>query len=338
MADPYRLGFPRVDRDFNQAIETIPFDLIHAHCPFVSGNYAYTLARKRNIPLVATFHSKYRDDFASLMHLEITIEQAVAYVVRFYEHADSVWVPNEAIIETIREYGYKGPIEYVPNGSDMALEESEESESLRAEGERILKTDRESPVLLYIGQHRLLKNLKMLLESLVHIMNHGQGFQMRFVGDGQDDDEIRKTAKNLGLSDHVKFVGRVTNRSALRSIYNATDMLLFPSVYDNASLATREAAGFYVPTLFVRGATTANGIIDGENGFLSENNPEEYGKKVIEVITNPELLKQAGLGAREYLYKSWEDVVSIVFSKYEKIVDRYKHRQLNEILKKPPAE
>ncbi|MCK5251068.1 MAG: glycosyltransferase, partial [Spirochaetaceae bacterium] len=272
IADPYRLGFPRVDRNFNKTIETIPFDLVHAHCPFVSGNYAYTLARKRNIPLVATFHSKYRDDFASWMRLEIPIEQALHHVVRFYEQADSVWVPNEAIIETLRDYGYKGSVDYVPNGSDIALGESEDSELLASRGREIIRADEKTPVLLYLGQNRWIKNLKLLIESLAYIRELGVGFQMRFIGNGGDDEEMRHLVSELHLENEVKFIGPVYDRNNLRAVLAAGDLFLFPSLYDNASLATREAAGFYIPTLFISGATTANGIIDGRNGFLAENN------------------------------------------------------------------
>ena len=182
LTEPYRLGgggggVPRVDRSFNKAIESIPFDLIHAHCPFISGNYAYTLARKRNIPLVATFHSKYRDDFASKMALNITVDQAVNLVVRFYEQAYVVWVPNEAIIETLREYGYRGPIEYMPNGSDLEPPEGAQKEKLEEKGRALLGTSGDLPVLLFVGQHRWIKNLKNLIDSLAVARAQGSKFE-----------------------------------------------------------------------------------------------------------------------------------------------------------------
>ena len=40
----------------------MPFDLVHAHAPFLAGRAARSVARKKGIPLVATFHSKYYDD------------------------------------------------------------------------------------------------------------------------------------------------------------------------------------------------------------------------------------------------------------------------------------
>ena len=43
-------------------LEEAPFELVHAHAPFLAGLAARRIAKKRNIPLVATFHSKYYDD------------------------------------------------------------------------------------------------------------------------------------------------------------------------------------------------------------------------------------------------------------------------------------
>ncbi|RKX90918.1 MAG: glycosyltransferase family 4 protein [Spirochaetes bacterium] len=328
IAAPYRLGVPRVDRNFNKAIESIPFDLVHAHCPFVSGNYAYTLARKRNIPMVATFHSKYRDDFASWMRLDITIEQAVAHVVKFYNHADSLWVPNEAIIETLREYGYRGPVEYIPNGSDMAPEEDENLKSLELKGCEILRVKNSLPVLIYVGQHRWIKNLRLLIKALAVSIKAGAEFNMRFVGDGPDIKEMKQLVMSLGLNTHVDFIGPVYNREELKAVYAASNLLTFPSLYDNASLVTREAAGFCVPTLFSREATTAAGIVDGKDGFLSGDSVEEYGQRIAEILSRPDHIRDVGAGARETLYKSWEDIVGIVYEKYQSIVDEYKWRQI----------
>lgn len=334
MADPYRLGFPRIDREFNKTIDEIPFDLVHAHCPFVSGNYAYTLAQHRKIPMVATFHSKYRDDFASWMKIDITVNQAVNYIVNFYEQADEVWVPNEAIIETLREYGYKGPVHYVPNGSDIALSDGEDRQAMAREGRALLKAEEDKPVFLYLGQHRWVKNLKLLIEALALYKQQDAPFQMRFVGSGADREEIEQLIQERGLEHMVHFVGPVYDRQALRTIMAASDLMLFPSLYDNASLATREAAGFSIPTVFVEGATTANGIVDGRNGFLAPDSPEGYAQKIAEVMTDANLLKTAGQGAKEELYMSWEDVAETVYQRYQEVVQRFKYEQLKGILKR----
>ncbi|MBO4299222.1 MAG: glycosyltransferase, partial [Clostridia bacterium] len=55
----YRFGFPMLSPAFRRKISGAPFDLVHVHAPFLAGQAARRIARRRHIPLVATFHSKY---------------------------------------------------------------------------------------------------------------------------------------------------------------------------------------------------------------------------------------------------------------------------------------
>ena len=225
ISGPYRLGVPRIDRSFNNRIGLIPFDIVHAHCPFVSGNYALSLSRKRKIPLVATFHSKYREDFASWLRLDATLDQVVSMIIRFYELADSVWVPNEDIIETLREYGYRGPIEYVPNGSDIALDENENIQVVKDEGLKILKCDPLIPVLLYVGQLRWIKNIRLILNSLKLLSEKNIQFQMRFVGTGADKEKMEELVSQYRLNNQISFTGPIYDRHMLKKIYAAKNFL-----------------------------------------------------------------------------------------------------------------
>ena len=107
---PYRLGFPNIDISFMSEIDHIPFGLVHAHCPFTSGLLALQLAKEQKIPLVATFHSKYRDDFERSFHNKNIAKLMLKEIIWFYEKADEVWIPQAAVEETLREYGFKGKV------------------------------------------------------------------------------------------------------------------------------------------------------------------------------------------------------------------------------------
>ena len=120
MRKPYRLGFPRIDWPFHERINKLSFELVHAHCPFSSGSLALKIAKTQHIPLVATFHSKYRSDFERVIPCKALVDYLIRSIIRFYEMADEVWIPQAAVEETLREYGYKGKVEVVDNGSDFA--------------------------------------------------------------------------------------------------------------------------------------------------------------------------------------------------------------------------
>lgn len=56
-------GLPGIDIRYRRRLEDIPFDIVHAQSPFASGEEALRMARRRQVPLVSTFHSKYYQDF-----------------------------------------------------------------------------------------------------------------------------------------------------------------------------------------------------------------------------------------------------------------------------------
>ena len=58
--EPYRVGVPALGRAFRQAARTVPFDVVHAHTPFLAGRAARRIARRRKIPLVRPFTANTR--------------------------------------------------------------------------------------------------------------------------------------------------------------------------------------------------------------------------------------------------------------------------------------
>lgn len=59
----YRFGEAMLDAHYRKRIRMVELDIVHAHSPFHAGSEALRLAAVRKLPLVATFHSKYYDDF-----------------------------------------------------------------------------------------------------------------------------------------------------------------------------------------------------------------------------------------------------------------------------------
>ncbi|MDE6370045.1 MAG: glycosyltransferase, partial [Duncaniella sp.] len=116
---PYRYGYPRLDPMIWRSIRREPLRLVHAHCPFSSGHLAAYAARYHRIPLITTFHSKYRTDLDRSLP-QFMVRYQMRRMMRFYENATEVWIPQAAVEETIREYGYRGPLRVVENGNDFA--------------------------------------------------------------------------------------------------------------------------------------------------------------------------------------------------------------------------
>lgn len=319
--NPYRMGLPLFDRHIRKSLNEMAFSLVHAHCPFSSGKLALEQARMRHIPMVATFHSKYRADFERCMPIKAVVDYLIRDVVDFYNQADEVWIPQASVEETLREYGYRGKIEVVDNGNDFAGTYSEEEcEQVRLQ----LGLKDNEPLLLFVGQHIYEKNLDFLLRSVALLKD--MPFRMFFIGTGYAASDLQDLARHLGLGDRVSFLGRIIERDQLRRYYLAADLFLFPSRYDNAPLVVREAAALHTPSLMLEGSTASAVIRNGENGFLATENTEEYAGRIRSILQDPDLLARVAQGASDSLARSWEDIAGEVADRYRNLMNRFSRK------------
>ncbi|MGI5849952.1 MAG: glycosyltransferase [Christensenellales bacterium] len=314
----YRFGLPKMDKVFWKELKNIPFDIVHAHCPFGTGVAARSIAKKKNIPFVASFHSKYRDDFKAALKSDRIVDSVLSKIAAFYESADEVWTVNDASVETLREYGYKGSVYIMENGCDIGMQyRTKETDDFVDE---MFHLDGSVPVFMYIGQHVWQKNLKIVIEALKILKDKGNRFHMLFVGDGPKRGEMEQMVSDLGLSGDVTFAGKIYDRDVIAKIYLRSSAMLFPSMYDTSSLVPREAAACGCPTVFVKGSSTSQGITDAD-GFLIDNTPESLADTAEFIIDNPNKAKTVGDTARKTVYRSWEDAVDIAYKRYLHLIE-----------------
>jgi len=314
---PYRFGFPEIDRTLQNNMENIQFGLVHAHCPFSSGNAAFDIARSQKIPLVATFHSKYRDDFEQSVHCKLIVKLMIKRIIRFYEKANEVWIPQASVEDTLREYGYKGKVEVVGNGNDF--DSREPVLPIKTQARHELKIATDLPVFLFVGQLIWEKNIRMIVESLAFI--NDLPFKMYFVGTGYASDDLKQLVADADLTSKVEFTGTITDREKLKQYYAAADLFLFPSTYDTWAIVIHEAAALQTPSLLVNDSTISQTITNNVDGFLSENTAEALAQRLRELIANPALIKSAGLCASKTINRSWDSVT-------DEVLDRYKHLKI----------
>ena len=315
---PYRFGLPETDLSFRTNLDKISFDLVHAHCPFSSGNLALRISKQQKVPLVATFHSKYRDDFEHSVHNKLLAKLMVKEVIRFFEKADEVWISQPSVEETIQEYGFKGKIEIVPLGNDFTC--TEPIEPIKKKAKEDLHLQANETILLFVGQHIWEKNIRLIIESLALIKD--LPFKMYFIGVGYATDDLKLLVNKLGLTDKTKFVGLITERDILKKYYAAADLFLFPSTYDTWAIVVREAAALGTPSVMVEESTVAKTIINNQNGFLTHNSTESFASCLRKLISDPKLIKKVGINASESITRSWESVTDEVLDRYNHLIKR----------------
>ncbi len=322
---PYRLGVGIHNPGLWKKLYNLNVDLVHAQSPFSAGNIALQFARQKNVPLVATFHSKFYDDFK-----EVTRSDAISWlmthlVVDFFYYADAVWAVNESTKETLISYGYKGPVDVVPNGSDFVI--PKDLDLLVRASEKKYGISHEGLVFLFVGQMVKQKNVPMIIDALKMVRDASQDFTMLFVGEGKSREAFEETVAEYKLADRVRFLGKILDRDELKSVFARADLFIFPSLYDNAPVVTREAAAVGTPSIVVRNSNAAEGMIENENAFFCENTPESLSRKILEIVRDTEKLRDVGIRAQQTIYRTWESIIdSIVVPKYLEIIERYKHK------------
>lgn len=315
---PYRVGLPHLDMGLARAMKASDFSILHAHSPFGAGHIALETARRKGVPIIATLHSKYRDDLQRSLPINFLVDREIRHIVDFFNAVDQVWVPQKSVAATLRDYGYTGSYEVVENGID--LEPPADLEPYRARGQAELGLTPDTLMGLYVGQHTLEKNLEFLVRSLPAVIDAIPEFRMIFVGVGYAKEHLRQMVAELGMSDRVTFREAIRDRETLKTVYARADLFLFPSFYDTSGLVVREAAAFRTPSLLIAGSDAAEVIDNDWNGFLSPNDATAFSDRIIQILRDTDHRERTGIEAQRTLCRSWQHVVEEVRDRYAAIL------------------
>ena len=311
----YRLGEAMLDAHYRKRIRMVELDIVHAHSPFTAGSEALRLAAVRKLPLVATFHSKYYDDFLKTTKSESVAKMMTKFVVNFYNRCDEVWAVGNNTADVLRSYGYKGEVQVMPNGATLRTVHPSDVEEV---SRRFALGD--DPMVLFVGQMDWKKNILTVLEACAELKRQGQKFHLLLAGQGIDMNDIRQKLHDLGIQDISQMLGHITDASLLDGLYARASVFAFPSLYDAAPMVVREAAVMGTPSVMVRGSTAAEVIRDGENGYLCENDPKDLARVIRGIMEDPEAAGRVGEKARETIPVPWSKVLETAVERYERLV------------------
>ena len=313
----YSTGIPQLDPHYDARMRNVQLDIIHAHSPFVAGLEAQRLARRRGIPIVGMFHSRYYDDFYQLTRTEMLANLAVATIVNFYQRCDEVWTVSQSSKETLYDYGYVGEVIVIPNGTPDI--DPSPARAARAKEKFNLP---DGPLLLYCGQMNWKKNILRILESCACYAQDGKPFTLVLAGQGPDAKSIRQKVDELGLAERTRFTGHITGEDDLYGLYENADLFVFPSLYDTSGMVVREAAAMETPSVVVRGCATAEPILNMENGFLCEDTTQSLCEVLHKTLSDREATQRIGKAARKTIYLSWDDIAASATARYESLIER----------------
>lgn len=321
----YDLALPVFDRKFRKALKEAKLDIVHIHSPFSIGKCGVKYAKKHNIPVIATMHSQYKQDFYKATKMKWLANVLTANVMRKFNACDRCFAVNERIAQIYyNDYKAKVLPGVLLNGTDFTPV-ADEKKAVEIVNEKF-NLDKDTPVLLFVGRLTVLKNIIFIASSLKKLKDKGQKFKMIYVGSGPDEQKLKDKIKELGLEDDIIVAGRIMDRDLLKAIYFRAKLFLFPSMYDANSLVQIEAASQKTPAVFLEGSATSASVKNDFNGFITPNSEEAFADKIYDILNNDKLYNEVQKNAVETLYRTWADCVKEAHKIYLEYIETKKNK------------
>ena len=323
----YRTGYLLSVREIAQMAQFGP-DIIHTHCPAASTLMARVLQYETGAPVVFTYHTKFDVDIAKALGNGFLKKETLKALVNNITACDEVWVVSEGAGENLKSLGFEGDYRVMTNGVDFARG--------RASGEKVKEVTGgydlpgDVPVFLFVGRLMVYKGIPIILDAMKKLNDRGMDFRMVFVGSGDYEPEMKEKVSQYGLSKKVIFTGPIRDREELRAIYTRCDLFLFPSTYDTNGIVVREAAACSLGSVLIKGSCAAEGIADGRNGYLIEENADSMAALLERVCADMDAVHKVGENAMNEIYISWEDSVKNAYTRYEEIREEAKDGTLGK--------
>lgn len=320
-----RTGNPLSGKKISEMAEFMP-DIIHAHCPATATVVARLLREETGAPVVFTYHTKYDIDIRRAVKIESVAREGIRAMVKNIEACDEVWVVSRGAGESLKALGFQGDYRVMNNGVDFERGRVDPLTVEKVTAGYDLPCG--VPVFLFVGRLMTYKGLPIILDAMKILDEQGMDFRMVFIGNGADKELLENRAREMGLMGEdgrggkCLFTGPIRDRDALRAWNTRADLFLFPSTFDTNGLVVREAAACGLASVLVRDSCAAEGITDGRNGFLIEENAQSMAALLSDLMKDPEYVHEAGRHAMEEIYLSWRDGVAMAYRRYEQILAR----------------
>jgi glycosyltransferase involved in cell wall biosynthesis len=200
-----------------------------------------------------------------------------------YRHSQYVTV-SQASREELERLGVDGSrITVVHNGSDPGPTGSAKTST---------------PTLCVVGRLVPHKQVEHAIDAVAELSKDLPGLTMDVVGSGWWKDQLTAHAARLGVTHRVRFRGFLSE-AAKHSVYARSWVMALPSMKEGWGLVVAEGGAHSTPTVAYRDAGgTRESIDDGVSGLLVDT-PDGFTRGLRELLTDGELRRHLGDGARK---------------------------------------
>jgi len=287
-------------------------DLLHVHYAIPHASAAY-LAKQivkskigRNIPVITTLHGT----DITLVGKDKTYEPVVTFSIN---ESDAITAVSKNLKEeTYKSFPITKEIEVITNFVDVSRFNKKPFDAFKKviapEGEKIL---------IHASNFRKVKRVNDVVKVFAEVRRYIPA-KLLMVGDGPERPATEELARELGIIDDIRFVGK---QEQMEEILAVSDVFLLPSEYESFGLAALEAMAGSVVVI----STNAGGLpeinIQGKTGFMTDvGDVAAMSDFAITLLKNEAKLNEMKKAAYEQARKF--DIANIV-PQYEKLYSRF---------------
>ena len=160
------------------------------------------------------------------------------------------------------------------------------------------------------------KGIRYLINAIGKLKYNN--IKLIIVGEGNQEEELRKLAIELKISDSVDFKGYI-NHDRISDIYKRCDIFILPSLNEGMSNALLEAMGTGLPVI----ATDTGGtheLIDGNGIIVPMGDSNAIAEAIRGLMDDPETRMRMGMRSREIAKgMGWSAVSEAYLKLYEEL-------------------
>ncbi len=308
----YRLAFG-LSRQNRARLRAFDPDIVHiAFAPDFLGYSAWRLAEHWNIPLVASYHTRYETYLKHYWYVA-PLESALAwYLRRFYGACREVYVPSPSMVEVLLAEGLRDNFRLWPRGVDLEqFAPTRRSEAWRAR--HGIAPD--EVVVLHVSRLVREKRTDTLEATLRLLESRGVPHRSVIVGDGPE-----RAGMEARLSRTI-FTGFLQGDD-LSEAYASADIFLFPSETESFGNVTLEALASGLPSVCADATGSRSLVEHGRSGYLAKpGSVEGFAGYITGLVENPALRREMATAARDRGRAfSWDATMARILGYYEALL------------------
>ncbi len=300
---PLGLEHARFVAGLRSLLRTNAYDVVHCHLDAYSG-IAVGTACLCGVPCVTSFHNTGSPPqtwtrMAVLRNLRMMYAGvSVNYALK---HSDVITGCSQAVLDRLRQ---SHP---APAGNwrvlRYGLREMEPSTQARSALRAAWGICDKAPILVHVGRFLEQKNHVGLLRIFRSIRSQIPAARLVLVGDGPLRMSIETMARELGLGDAVIFAGL---RDDVHDILCASDLFVFPSLFEGLGLVLVEAARAGLPIVASAIPGISEAVVDGVTAELRPVGEEErFAEAALQLLTDPARHARMGAASRQWFGDQW---------------------------------